>query len=391
MKRIVSLLLVLISVATVFAACKKESPYDPLPDSMKNAETTAPGANNNTKDPVSSPATDFEIPVNEELTYDYDFSEYLVLPDYKSFELSYSIEPSDEEAIDDQIYNLMVQVAKKTPVTGRAARHDDVVTVDYEAKYYGKDDVALSENGATFTIGRYNSVPGFVEAMEGMVIGETKTVDLVFPSDSTLNPNLAGSKLTFEIKLKAINTVELPELNADTIASFDLQGVYTEEQLRTYIKNAIDNKTQMYKKQALWNMLGKTVNVIKFPEKEIAYYEGTFDLDTENLANFNATTVESYILTNYGSRANYEAARDSYAKMNVLEDMMAHALNEGYDIQITKEEFNTALVVSYEEGAESVGITTYEDYYDKFGYTIYSGLFRDLVLEAAAKDVPDKN
>ena len=44
----------------------------------------------------------------------------------------------------------------------------------------------------------------------------------------------------------------------------------------------------------------------------------------------------------------------------------------------------------FEENAASVGITSIDDFHEKMGESIYKGELTYEVLEAAAKDVPDK-
>ena len=55
-------------------------------------------------------------------------------------------------------------------------------------------------------------IPGFIEGVIGMKVGETKTVDCQFPDDYP-KEDARGRKAAFEIELKDLKTRELPELN----------------------------------------------------------------------------------------------------------------------------------------------------------------------------------
>ena len=55
-------------------------------------------------------------------------------------------------------------------------------------------------------------IPGFIEGVIGMKVGETKTVDCQFPDDYP-KEDARGRKAAFEIELKDLKTRELPELD----------------------------------------------------------------------------------------------------------------------------------------------------------------------------------
>ena len=55
-------------------------------------------------------------------------------------------------------------------------------------------------------------IPGFIEGVVGMAVGDSKTVDCTFPEDYP-KEDARGRKASFEIELKDLKTRELPELN----------------------------------------------------------------------------------------------------------------------------------------------------------------------------------
>merc|ERR1711934_701615 len=57
-------------------------------------------------------------------------------------------------------------------------------------------------------------IPGFIEGVVGMAVGDSKTVECTFPDDYP-KEDARGRKANFEIDLKDLKTRELPELNDD--------------------------------------------------------------------------------------------------------------------------------------------------------------------------------
>ena len=55
-------------------------------------------------------------------------------------------------------------------------------------------------------------IPGFIEGVIGMAVGDSKTVDCQFPDDYP-KEDARGRKAAFEIELKDLKTRELPELD----------------------------------------------------------------------------------------------------------------------------------------------------------------------------------
>ena len=57
-------------------------------------------------------------------------------------------------------------------------------------------------------------IPGFVEGIVKMKIGDTKTLNLKFPEDYS-HEDSRGKEAIFEVNLKDLKEKELPELNDD--------------------------------------------------------------------------------------------------------------------------------------------------------------------------------
>lgn len=91
-----------------------------------------------------------------------------------------------------------------------------------------KEDGEKPENmkGEDFLleIGSGQFIPGFEEGMVGMKKGETKTIELTFPSDYHAE-DLKDAKVKFEVELLEIKTKEFPEFTDELAKEFGFESV----------------------------------------------------------------------------------------------------------------------------------------------------------------------
>ena len=130
--------------------------------------------------------------------------------------LTADFEPVAFEAskVDEMLEDSRKQLATVVPVEDRAAAKGDIAVLGFKGTY--SDDGSEIEGGSADSMdvdlehGRM--IPGFIEGVIGMTIGETKTVDCKFPEDYPKD-DARGRKASFEIELKDLKTRELPELD----------------------------------------------------------------------------------------------------------------------------------------------------------------------------------
>jgi trigger factor len=120
----------------------------------------------------------------------------------------------DASRVDAMLEDSRKQLATVVPVEGRAAEKGDIAVLGFKGTY--SDDGSEIEGGSADSMdvdlenGRM--IPGFIEGVIGMKIGETKTVDCQFPDDYP-KEDARARKAAFEIELKDLKTRELPELD----------------------------------------------------------------------------------------------------------------------------------------------------------------------------------
>ncbi len=145
--------------------------------------------------------------------------------------------------VDRQIEELQRRSADFEEVSDRTAQMGDIAVADLVAQIEGQETPELAEPRATFIeIGK--NIPDFDNGLTGMEIGETKTIEAIYPEDFP-DEGLRGKRATFTATLNGIRTRTLPELD-DAFA--EKQTAYPEaktlEALRTEIRTGLDRAAQ---------------------------------------------------------------------------------------------------------------------------------------------------
>lgn len=132
----------------------------------------------------------------------------------KGLEAEFETVAYDASRVDAMLEDSRKQMATVVPVEDRAAQNGDIAVLGFKGTY--SDDGSEIEGGSADSMdvdlenGRM--IPGFIEGVIGMKVGETKTVDCQFPDDYP-KEDARGRKAGFEIELKDLKTRELPELD----------------------------------------------------------------------------------------------------------------------------------------------------------------------------------
>ncbi|MEB3171469.1 MAG: trigger factor [Synechococcaceae cyanobacterium] len=120
----------------------------------------------------------------------------------------------DPARVDELIEQSRRQMATLVPVEGRAAASGDVAQVSFSGTFTdsGEPISGGSSDGMEVELEEGRMIPGFVEGILGMAVGESRTVRCSFPA-SYPQPEAAGREAEFAITLLELKTRELPPLD----------------------------------------------------------------------------------------------------------------------------------------------------------------------------------
>lgn len=190
----------------------------------------------------------------------------------------------DPERLTKTLDGYRKQLATLVPVEDRASQVGDVAVVDYHGRYVpqteGAEEIDVPGGKAEnfqVDLEADRFIPGFVEGMVGMQVGETKEISVTFPEDY-FNEELQGCDARFTITLKELKTRELPELDdefANEISEGDFETLAAlKEHLEKRYQEEADDRTKQNKETAILNELLKHIEV-DLPEtlidREVSY------------------------------------------------------------------------------------------------------------------------
>ena len=152
----------------------------------------------------------------DELTFtlEADVAPTPKLKNTKGLKAEYEAVAYDASRVDSMIEDSRKQLATVVPVEGRAAEKGDIAVLGFNGTY--SDDGSEIEGGSADSmdvdLDNGRMIPGFIEGVIGMKVGESKSVDCQFPDDYP-KEDARGRKAAFVIELKDLKTRELPELD----------------------------------------------------------------------------------------------------------------------------------------------------------------------------------
>jgi trigger factor len=149
------------------------------------------------------------------------------------------------EAVEQALSALRERAARYEPVEGRGVELGDSVLLDMKRTAAKADDGGDAEShtdrhdNVTVDIGAPANPPGFDEALIGLMNSESKTFDVSYPPDYTIQ-ELAGTTVAYEVVVKAIRKRIVPELD-DEFAK-DLGNFDSLDTLRSRVRGDLEHE-----------------------------------------------------------------------------------------------------------------------------------------------------
>ena len=151
-----------------------------------------------------------------EFTAEADVLPEVKLGDYRKLKAKKTEVKVADKDIDEVIERIQKGLAEKKE-TKKPAEQDDEVVIDFVGKKDGEAFKGGTGKEYPLVLGSNSFIPGFEDALIGLKAGDKKDVPLTFPKDYHAK-DLAGQKVVFEVEVKKVNKVTLPELNDEFAA-----------------------------------------------------------------------------------------------------------------------------------------------------------------------------
>ena len=268
----------------------------------------------------------------------------VVVGDYTGFEITKVNVIVTSEDVNEAISTFLSDNKLETPVTDEGAARGNKVVIDFEGFV---DGVAFDGGKATNytlpSLGYGSFIDGFEESIIGKKAGESYSVDLQFPNPYPNSPDLAGKPVTFEITVKSVAIVSMPEYNDETVrvtAGYDTTAEY-EAYLTQQIANEKEQEALALQEQELWSQLLEVTEVKTWPQAEIDEYVAEMKAYFESYAAMFQISYEELLTAyNLGTPEEAEQFMIEDAKATIKNSMVIAYMVEKNNLTYTETEYN---------------------------------------------------
>lgn len=157
----------------------------------------------------------------------------------------------DEKEIDKAL-ETMREIGAPETETDEPAKKGDKVEVDFKTLVDGVPIEHGSETNYPLILGKNQMIPGFEDNLIGHKKDEEFSFKLNFPAEYH-NKNLENREAEFQIKMKKVSKIELPELNDEWAKKFKLNGIedMRNKLIENYAQEAIEKQDKKLEMQAI--------------------------------------------------------------------------------------------------------------------------------------------
>ena len=265
------------------------------------------------------------------------------LGQYEGVEVPFKDQVVTDEDVDAEIERMRKRNASLEEVEDRAAQEGDTVTIDYEGF---KDGVAFEGGkgeGYNLKLGSHSFIPGFEEQVAGHNVDEEFTIEVKFPEDYHAE-DLKGADATFNVKIHAIKTEIVPELDdefAKDVSEFD-----TLDELKADVRAKQQERADKDNKAAFEN---ETVRAV-CDNCEIDIPESMIQNEVEQMAQDQAARMSSqgigldmYLQYVGQTMDDFKKSLEPMARVRVKSSLVIEKITEKINPEVTDEDYNEEL------------------------------------------------
>lgn len=219
-------------------------------------------------------------------SFSFDVLPEIELPaDLGALSVEVESDQMSEEEKEEMLQQVRRSLARLEPVSEeRTAAYGDVVNVDVDAEYEGKEVPGLKVSNYSMLLqepGPDSKNKEIDAVILTLKVGESGQGSLVCPEEYP-DPELRGKDIAFTVKLNSLNQQILPELNEDLAKQVGFSDI---EQLKSMVLlQAQSSKSREVKAKAQDRLLESCLDQLSFPlpESMVELYRNDFLGETRN-------------------------------------------------------------------------------------------------------------
>jgi trigger factor len=264
----------------------------------------------------------------------------IVLADFKAISLERVVADVTDLEVDEAVRRLAEQNRTYTPKPeGAKAESGDRVVISFKGTINGEAFEGGTAEDVPVNIGANTFIPGFEGQLLGIAAGETRIVNVTFPTDYAAE-KLAGQAASFEVVAKS---VEKPnEITIDEAFATSL-GLESLEKLRQAVKDRIGQEYAAASRQKLKRGLLDKLDVLHKFEAPPSLVEQEF----ANVWNTVLSDLKSQKRTFEDEGTTEEKAREEYrgiADRRVRLGLVLAEIGDKNNIKVNDDEVSRAVM-----------------------------------------------
>lgn len=306
-------------------------------------ETYGTALTENNVNPVDYPEIEVEqIGEGKDLIYiaNVPVAPEVILGDYKGIEVKKSEYNVTEEDVENKIKEMQEKNAR-VEVKEKAIEKGDIAVIDFkgftgEVAFEGGEgkDYELEIGSGTF-------IDNFEDQLVGLKAEDEKEVNVTFPKEYGIE-ELNGKPARFEVKIKAVKTKELPEINdefAKEVSEFE-----TLKEFKDDVKQTLENAGKSREEREFEEGIISTVvenATIDIPEAMVNREINGMLRDLETRLQYQGLTLEKYFQFTNTNENEFREQMKEIARNKVKTQMVIDKIAEVEKMEATEEEIKT--------------------------------------------------
>lgn len=296
------------------------------------------------------------------------YSKYVELGEYKGIEYTKVVAEVTDDDIQDRLDSFVEGLAENEEITDRAVEDGDIANIDFVGTMDGEEFDGGSGEGYDLTIGSGTFIDGFESGLVGHEIGETVSLDLVFPEDYG-EEDLAGQDVNFSVTINSISVKTTPELTDELVkeqTDYDTIDAY-KESIREEIKESNEESAEQQAQSDIFNKVVENCTITGYDEAEVTQLVD----DEFNSFKQTAETYEAYgysyedvlAANGFETEDDLKEGITEYVKTYLDQKMILYCIADEEGITVTSEETDKLV----EEYMDTYQVETKEEVYDYLG------------------------
>ncbi len=300
-----------------------------------------------------------------------NYEEYLELPDYMSFDFeAQPVEVTDEQVQAEIDSRLQAASTETKEITEGTVQEGDSVTIAFKGTLEdGSTPEGMSSDSYDLVLGQASMIDGFQEGLYGATIGEPVTLELQFPDPYSMNEELSGKPVTFEVTVLKKNETIMQELDEEFMKKDSEDKASTEEEYRAFIKETLQeqaNENALFDaKTDLYQQIVAASNVLKRPDGEVETLTESLKEQYKNYVESNGANWDEYLEAIGGEEA-YNEGIQQLAESQVDNKVVVFGLCNKEGLELSDAEYTEELL----KYVEAAGGESIKDFEEKSGMTI---------------------